>query len=229
MKEKLQYKRKISKGTIFIFAILIILALALLYFIFFHETNISGNVVKNSYSLNGTPISASLSIPNITLKGIFNEIDIKLKRNPGLYIIFGDQKIELDNLNENQIMLSNFDGKIYLQKEGVSNIEGGVEKIFVNGVPITPKSKRSGSISFSKDLVCEHFLTKERVLIKELDYQTTGEVVLNNGRFEISLRNENIRIKNLVTKLNIEENRFKVEGEFESIGFGGDSEISVDD
>ena len=83
------------------------------------------SVSKNTTSMNYTQISATLSIPKLTLKNEFEEIKIILEKNSTLMI--GGQKFHFSD-PEKEIILKKFQGTITFDENQIYLLKGKVSE-----------------------------------------------------------------------------------------------------
>lgn len=215
-----------------VFVIFIILAFSLIYFAFFDTSKIGftgipliGNIVGGNQAekinLNESIyISTNLNIPELEVKGTFQEIELTLPRNAVLNA--GAERFQFP-YNKNSIILTNYRGEINIVGDKLS-LDGIAEQILINSVPV--RSRASNRIDILVGKSSYNNLKIDEVYIDKLEYLATGSIGFNDGRAEINPENERIMIKNFLGSLSA-GNNLVLKGHTEKLEVFGETRISI--
>ena len=97
----------------------------------------------------------------------------------------------------------------------------------MNGVLITAQSKATTKVNIDNPLKYEEIKIGEGTSIKELSYQTSGTIKLNDGKNVFSINNEEITLNNFHGTILIKNKEFILEGYIEQLDVIGDSNIQI--
>ena len=217
------YKHKFK---LIIFGIFSIILIVLLYTSFSGEIPFTGKVIQERLDLNNSlSISADLTTPSLSLSGNYKEILIIGRLNSFFYL--GDKKFSLANSEENHLVLTDYNGKISFDGKTISELKGKVTEVSINGVSIMPKSKETVEIHLDENFYYNSLKVDGNVLIKKLDYETSGEIILGNQKTILNLDDDNILLKNFQGSLEIDNKHFTINGLFKSLDVKGEKKISI--
>lgn len=218
-------RRKLYVKLAIFFAFLIIVALLVATSLYPGSlTGLITEKVVDEINPNSTiKFNAELTIPNLEISGNFQNVE--LKGGSESQIIVDNGKLQL-NPKTNYIVLKNLTGEISLNKERMTLLDGKSSKIFINGIPIEPKTKNSLKTGI-ENFIYISLLVEKEVVIKNLAYTASGEVVLNNGKNTFSLENEEINFEDFVGDLKIENGKIFFNGFVKRLNIKGQSGISV--
>lgn len=188
---------------------------------------LTGNSVQNPslISENGIKINAVLTVPSINLKGSFNQLQITGGSSANFYA--GTEKFFLGKAKENYITLANYSGKISFNEKIISELNGNSQSILMNGVQVNPNSKSTLNVYTDKNLDYSELYITSGVEIKNLDYNTTGTISINDGENIFNLQNQEVILRNFNGGISVENNKIKLAGYAESINVLGEHQISV--
>ncbi|MBS3079961.1 hypothetical protein J4221_00655 [Candidatus Pacearchaeota archaeon] len=172
---------------------------------------ITGNIISNKNSFNN--IIAKLDVPGHLV--IDSSIDkISIKTSEPLNIVIGDQKAELKK--QSSLVINDFKGKIILEKQKLTKLDGNAQEIFIDGIPMTRKSGSSIPISIEKN-VTFYYLELKNTRINTINYIASGDLDINNGKVTINLKNEKLKIDSYEGDFLVNKNVLSINGKFSDI------------
>jgi hypothetical protein len=182
----------------------------------------TGNTVKKEVvEETGVLIDASLEIPDLKLKGEFSNIVIKTKASN--ILVEGES---FDTKREMVFVLKNFNGKIYLNESKINLLSGKAENVLVNDVSVSP-SKDSLRIKNDEDFSYSSLEIENGLEINKIEYETSGKINVDNGKYLIDVNNENVILENFFGVLKIQDNKAFFNGNILSLDVEGDSKFSI--
>lgn len=220
---------KKHKYKLMIFGIFVVILLLLFYTSFFRGgvtgSSITGSIVDEGNLIEGVTISAELnSVPNLSLDGEFSSVIIR--GGPGSFFYAGGEKFPLSN-SQNSLILNNYNGEILLEENKISKLKGKASQVSVNNIPVFPKSGETMKISLDADFEYYFLNFQEEIFIKEIDYTTSGKILLSPRSSTINLDNDSLLIKKFTGKLEIINGKLTLRGNVEQLGISGEQDISV--
>lgn len=210
------------KLAIIIFFSIVFLSLILTSFF---GANLTGNVVKSlsGNSSEGIKFSARLNVPDLELNGEFDSIKIAGSSDSFFYV--GGQKFPLTNKNS-RVEIKGYDGRISFNSKNIYEMKGKAKEVLVNGVPVLP-AKETMKISIDEELDYATLTIDEGVFIDELNYETSGSIILDEGKNVFNLAGDEILIKNFLGSLSVENKKLFISGELDSFEVFGETEVYV--
>lgn len=219
--EPLHKKHKYKLIVFGIFASLLVILL----FTSLGNFSFTGSIINSGPDVNNSLlISADLTIPTLSFDGEFKEI--KLEGGSDSFLYVGNQKFSLANSENNYIILTNYKGEISFDKKVISQLNGKATEVSVNGVPISSKSDGMIKIYFDTTFDYNILGLKEGAFIKKLEYSTSGSLRLDE-KTTIDLNNDTLKIERFYGDVQIENNRFKIQGYLQGLDVKGEQQISV--
>lgn len=210
-------KRKSSKLTIFV-VVLFLSVVGVIYFTTFSDGfSFTGRVVGSQNSTSDIVISSALSVPELNLKGSYNELVLSL--SPDSFIYLDNKKVGSNFSNE--LILRDFNGIVNIQGGKGVQIEGKISEIVLNGIPITSNTNSKMKLSLSPNSHYNSIEIKEGFYFKELIYIASGEIYY--GEDFIKLNSEKVDLTNYIGSLKIEDDLIFFDGTVESLSVTGDS------
>ncbi len=190
-KPKKTIKKKLILTALFFFI------LSLLFFFAYESGSITGGTIgtKKTISNEGSfQLKAQLDDLNnqLSLNQEIKEIILEVENSNNI-LYFGKSAFNLSAQERARITISNFDGRIALNKDKVTNLKGKAGKISVNGLPLSSTSK-SFDVSIGGELDY-NLITLKEISLKKYEAIKTGEVNIDNNKLNIELHNESILIE----------------------------------
>jgi len=199
--------------TFYFFIIFLLIIFLFLYFAFFRGSGfkgITGYASKNITAENAIQIQTDLKAPeHLKIKSNIETAEIKIK-GPNEFNV-GNQQFELNRFQTATIIMDNFNGEISFNEKEVLGLNGRTEKVSVNGVPVTSKSNSNIKVSFSEPYEYS-YIKLNNFYMNSLSYNTSGKVILDNGKININLESENFQIKDFQGNLETSKNKLKLTG-----------------
>ena len=211
--------------------------------IFFVFSAILGGLIITSFYTNGSltgfitekivqevrpnstiEFNAELTIPSLSIDGNFQKVE--LRGNSESFLDIESERFSL-NSKSNYITIENYTGEISFDGEKISKLKGKATRIFVNGIPIQPKTKGAMKVSLGSEFYYSYVDVKKEVVIKEMSYSTSGEIIINNGKNIFNLENEKISIEDFVGDLKIFGDKFNLDGFVKKLDIRGKSAITI--
>ncbi|PJE81579.1 hypothetical protein COU58_01375 [Candidatus Pacearchaeota archaeon CG10_big_fil_rev_8_21_14_0_10_32_42] len=209
------YGKRKSHKKLFIFLFFLFFIIAVVTFLKFEDFNFTGNFI-NSYGENNTlKIQSSLTVPEINLKGEYEEI-IFYSNKVSLEV--DNKKIPLEGF-DNKVVLKNFNGIFDFNNEEILDLEGKVSEIIINSVPIFLED--GGNIKVSLDSETDYKLIEIKGLtyIRGLDYNASGQILLGENLLKIN--SERVIFRNYVGNLKVIDNKIILDGRIEFLRIEG--------
>jgi hypothetical protein len=204
---------------VFIFGLLI-------YTAFFSNFSFTGSVIKGDLTQNNSlNFYANLNTPSLELDGEFDEIVLSGQSSGFLYA--GDQKFDLNEIQDSYIVLEGFDGDIVFDGDKISTLKGKIETILVNGVYVSSQDGKAMKVEQKDDFFYDSLEISKGVSIKELSYVATGDVALENGKNSFNLQGDAIVMNNYRGSLKINKGKTVFSGRLTEFMIDGKSKISV--
>lgn len=209
-RENLNYRHKRRVHRRFFFFFLFLIVLGVIFFTTFSDGgSIVGNVIGTNVQSaeNLMKISSSLSIPDVSLKGNYEEISISLPE--GQFAYMDNKRIPLEE-PENKIILKDFKGNIDLSEDLIRAFSGKVSELRINGVPIHLEGEGTLKFSISSNSSYNSFILSEGINLKEVFFISSGEVYLEEDT--LKLNSEKITLENYLGGLKIENKKINFDG-----------------
>jgi hypothetical protein len=210
-------KRKFGKKT-FIFLVFLFVLVIILFSAFYSMGGITGNTIDSINNNNSVQIKTSFSVPEINLNGDYTEVTLFLNR--GTIIKMDNKKINLEE-DENKIILKNFKGEININEDYLTKINGKVDEIKINNLPLTLQERGKIKVSISENSRYSFFEIEKGVYLKNIFFTTSG--TLNFEEDILNLNSEKVEIKNYLGKLTIKDKKLILEGFVESLNLESSS------
>jgi antitoxin component YwqK of YwqJK toxin-antitoxin module len=177
--------------------------------------DITGRVVFwGGDTSNYVGVSMELIPPELNLNGNHQKIIIKGTSNSPL--IVGRHQYFLKEAGPSEIILGDFSGKISINKESITPLEGSVSKITINGVLISDIKGKNIKISIDSPIYYDSIEFKDEIHLKKLEYITMGTLTWGEKNY-IKLENEKIDIRNFIGIINFRENQMHLKGIVENV------------
>ena len=168
--------------------------------------------------------SAELTTPFLELDGEYEKIDITGSSDGTLSTSGGD--FDLGKHGKVFIELNNFEGEITINSGQITELDGKTDSMILNGVEITPKSKRL-NLEIKESFDYDSLEIFENVFIKEINYLSSGKVIIDNEKRVFNLEGEEITIQNFYGSINVKPEEIKLDGSVEFFESIGTSRVSV--
>ena len=181
----------------------------------FNKKNISDKNIR---------FESELTIPELSLDGKFNKVEMSGSSNSFLYV--GDQKFELGKIRNNFFVFKNFEGVISFDRKKITEFKGKVSDVTINGVLVTPV-KNTAKIRFEKNFNYQFLEITNSVSIDEITYVTSGLIKLNNGEHVFNINNDEITIKDFYGNIIIDKEKFNADGHIGELNIVGESNINI--
>jgi hypothetical protein len=220
--EKKKRKFPLKLFTFLVFAGLV----AGIFYTSSNSINLTGNVIGTFTGSSGgdIQISTELTIPDLELNQEISSVIITTNTDKILYI--GNQQFFLTEDKTSEINLENYDGKINLDDEEISLLEGESTNAIINGIPLSSRSGKKLESSF-ESAIPYNSLTLNNIQIKKLEYEASGKINTGEERTTLNLNGEKLKMKSFSGNLTIEEGKLKLYGIIQSLDIEGDSKVSV--
>ena len=194
---------------------------------FYSDFSLTGSLTKkivDEVKPNSTiKFSADLTIPNLKINGNFQNVELKGNSDSFMYVDSG--KFQLNSKN-NYIILENYTGDISFNSEEILILNGKASKVFVNGIPIEPKTKSTLKTEI-ENFDYGSLIVENEVVIDKIKYISSGNIVLNGGKNVFNIENEEISFEDFMGDLRIENEKFSLNGYVKNLDIKGESGISV--
>ena len=132
----------------------------------------------------------------------------------------------LSNFGFDKIIIRGFEGKVELNESKVYLFKGKAHQVFLNGNSVMPE-RGNIDVYLEPSFELNYFKTDKKILIKDLEYITSGTLDLDNQKLILKLDNEEIEMKDLVTTVTIETGVFHINGQVKTLEVIGEQEISI--
>lgn len=216
-------KKYIIAGAIFVFAFIFgLLILTSSYGGSF--TGLITEKVSEAKPNSTIKFTGDLTVPALKIDGNFQKVEFR--GNSESTFDVESERFSLDS-KSNYITLENYTGEIFFDNEKISTLKGKASKVVVNGIPVEHKTKSTVKVSFEKEFFYSYFSAEKDVVIKELIYETSGTVNLNNGKNVFNIDNEETTLQDFVGNIKVENQKFKLDGFIKNLNIMGKSAISV--
>lgn len=159
-------------------------------------------------------VSMNLTVPELDLKGDYGRIVILGSSNTPLMISNYEITLREDGFTE--IILEEFSGKISLDENGITFLDGKVMGATINGIPIVNSKGKKISITTISNLRYESINFQEEIRFRKLDYIASGNIVWENTN-QFRLNNEKIEISNFIGTILIRNRVINFEGIVENV------------
>jgi len=204
--------------------------LAILVFLiitaFSDNFSFTGNLVNGIKQQSNSTIkfNAELTTPSMDAGGNFEKVEFQGNSESFFYV--GNEKFQL-NAKNNYIVMNNYTGAIAFDSQNIVKLNGKATKVFINGIPVEPKTNDILKVSLDKDFSYTSLSIENEIKISKLSYITTGEIRINGGKKIFTLDNEQISLKNFIGDVSAENNKFKMSGLIEKLDIAGETKISL--
>jgi len=194
----------------------------------------SGNIISKTFSGDNGNYSGGLgfkselkTIPELNLDGNFESLYIS-GGSPESVLNVGSQKVSLGKVKTNFISFDNFNGKINLNKNELSSLEGKIKQITVNGVSmVSVEEGRTTKVNLDKPIKYDSLEILKGVSIDKITYTTSGVLELNGGKQTLNLENDEIEIVGFYGNLKVEKSKLSLDGTVKELNVLGDEKISI--
>jgi len=218
--EKIQtYGKPEHKHHLWLWVFLIFVAILgfIIYTSFYNpelSASITGNIIKNNplkTNQSSNQIHAKITPPE-TLSLNINTEKLSIKISEKSEIEIGNQKIDLKD--KSSIIVDNFKGSLEINKNTIFKLNGKTTKIFINGVPITPKS---GQTTLTLNPETKHsFLELIDTYLDKLLYTTSGTININNNEIILNPKNQKIDLNDFTGNLKIRKSLLELNGQIKT-------------
>jgi len=189
------------------------------------DGSITGKIAGGFEQKNSTVrFTAELTMPEINLKGNFQSIEFK--GNSNSYFYAGDEKLRF-NSNANYISMKDYSGEISFNEKSISKLKGKASMVSLNGLPVESKNLDSMKVSLGEEFNYDYLRIENKVVIKELSYNSTGTINVNGGENILRFRNKEIEIRNFNGNVKIQGSKLNLDGYASKIDIKGDFTVSV--
>ncbi len=152
--------------------------------------------------------SPSLSFANVN----FPELSLKFSSPSGLII----QDSALDTTATADVTMKNYKGKLLTDGKTLT-LDGTAENIYVNNVGLKNEEKR---VSVKTEKASFDSLVIPVTQLTSVEYRTSGDIKLSNGRLSFTISDEPLTVKNYQGSLVIDSS-FTLNGSLGSISIPG--------
>jgi hypothetical protein len=210
---KTYYGKKKTRKYFVIFLALALLGLVS-FVLIYGQTGVTGNTVSSSLDTEMfLDFKASLSVPEITLKGRYDEVILVTDKKTSLRL---DNKIFTLGDPETKIILRGYDGVCSLNENNIA-IDAKISEIVINNIPInTEGTKIVISIGPTEYKSLE---ISDPVYLKKLDYLSSGEIKLGDNTLKVS--SDELEFNKYVGKFKVEDKILFLDGAAESLKIDG--------
>lgn len=227
-KEVDQYSKH-KKAIIFVVFLLVVSSLA--YFAFF-EGKITPRIISSIGSNseinqeNSIKINANLIQPDddLIIKGKIDKIEMKISKIDN-FLYAGKSKFDLNQLSETYIIIFDYNGELSFNNENILKLKGKSSKILINGISATPTSDDM-KIYFDDD-VEYNYLKVNNIFLSPLSYITSGSIDLNDGKININIDKEEIKLGKFRGDVEACGEEFRIWGETERLEVVGILDIKI--
>ena len=222
-----QNKKKKHYIEFAIFFIFIIILALLIIPSFYSDFSITGSLtekIASEIKPNSTiKFSADLTIPNLEISGVFQNVELKGSSESFIYI--ESEKFRLNSKN-NYIVLKNYTGDVSFNNENILALGGKSSKVFINGIPVEPKTKSTLKVSL-ESFNYGFLVVEKEAVIKKITYVSSGSIRLNDGKNVFNIENEEVSFEDFMGNLKIENGKLNLEGYVKNLDIKGKQGISV--
>lgn len=212
------HRRKVARKNFLIFTVFIFVISTILFSVYSTDgISFTGMSILPSNSNITSPIQASLSIPELTLKNEFHELKIIVNKDSS--IIIGGKTFSIKE-SEREIILKDFQGTISFDDEKIYILKGKVSEIILSGIPITT-DKNKIDIELNSGTHYKQINIVNNFSIKSLDYYATGELKINED--VIKANKEQVFLNNYIGNLIAENKTLFLNGKIGSVEIHGDN------
>jgi hypothetical protein len=218
--EKYNYKKKkkfFGRKILIFFSFLIVLGIIFITS-FYKGGSITGNAIESLNQNNSINIKASLLVPEVNLKGDYEEITLSVKE--GYFVNLDKKRISLDRF-ENKLVIKNFEGNIEINENNINKLEGKISEIEINNIPINSQSGGKLKFSISPGAVYNSFEISEGVYLGDVSFTTSGRIEFEGN--SLKLTSEKIRFINYLGSLKIEDKKMILQGIVKSLKVDSES------
>ncbi len=220
---------KHKKAIIFITFLLVVSSLA--YFAFF-DGGITSRVIdsigfSSEINLeNSINISANLIQPDdLIIKGKIDKIEMRINKIDDFFYV-GKEKFDLGKLSETYITIFDYNGELSFDNENILELKGKSSKVLINGISATPTSGDDMKIYFKEDIGYK-YLKLDNTFLNPLSYITSGSINLNDGKIDINIDDEEIKLGKFRGDIEVDRGKFKIKGETERLEVVGILDVKI--
>ncbi|MBA7679129.1 hypothetical protein ES703_87412 [subsurface metagenome] len=229
-KEVDQYSKH-KKAIIFVIFLLVVSSLV--YFAFFEGKITSGiitsRIIGSSGEINpenSINISANLIQPDdLIIKGKIDKIEMKINKIDDFFYA-GTSKFDLGQLSETYIIIFDYNGELSFDNENILKLKGKSSEVLINGVSTTPTSGDDMKIYFDND-IGYGYLKAINIFLSPLSYTTSGSINLNDGKININIDEEEVKLGKFRGDIEVDGREFKIKGETEKLEVVGILDIKI--
>lgn len=205
--------------------ILFLLIIGLLFYTAFYNNDISTGDIIGINKESNILIESDLNIPDLNLKKEIKKIEINSVNSKG-YIVIGDEKFSLNKMNQNYILLEDFEGNLFLNNNKINLLDGKARGVIINGVNISTDSGRRREVRLTENLDYLS-LDFEGIYLNKLKDTFSGEITFGNEKSILNVNNQEVLFSNFNGDINIHNNKMKLKGFVNSLETKGDEVINV--
>ena len=209
-------KKRFGKKKLIFLSFLLVLGI-ILCSTFYLEGGITGRVVSNLNKSDLINIQSSLSIPEVSLNGEYEEVIIFLEKDNA--VILDKKEISLNEI-ENKIILKNFSGKIEFNEDYINKLEGKVSEIRINNLPIYLQTRGKIKFSLPQSTQYSSFEISEGIHLGDVSFISSGSLAYEND--VLNLNSEKIRFENYFGNLRVHDKKLILEGNDRKINIDGE-------
>ncbi|MBI4116519.1 hypothetical protein HY449_02125 [Candidatus Pacearchaeota archaeon] len=187
--------------------------------------SITGKFISPFSQQNGTvKFAADLTIPELVLKGKFQ--DLEFKGNSNSYFYVENEKLRFHS-NANYVAMDEYNGEISFNDKTISKLKGKVSKVSLNGLPVESKTMDLMKVSLEDEFNYDYLLIRNEVEIPKLNYNSTGTININNGENILRFQNKEIEIKNFNGNVKVQGSKLNLEGYASTVEIKSGFTVSV--
>tara|TARA_Y100000310_G_scaffold294847_1_gene325651 strand:+ start:4728 stop:5426 length:699 start_codon:yes stop_codon:yes gene_type:complete len=187
------------------------------------EIVLTGAVIGGDEAKEGFEMSADLGAPYIDLNGEFSELRIHSSRSITKLLV-GKQEISLSD-GQNNILIRDFDGDLSFDGDNIYVMNGKSSGVIVNGIPLNPKEGKRLKVGL-EDLSYSSLEIKDKVVVRKLDYETTGQINVRKTN-KIELDNDQMKLIKFEGDLSSKGSRIQLDGRAEKLEVLGEESWSI--
>lgn len=231
MHSQYNYQRPIHRHHWkYLLVLLIFLGVLWILYITSGDNSLTGNSILDTAAekLKGDTISfsAELTKPSyISLDG--NLGSIQLRGDSLASFNAGKQRFSLENLTDNHLFLSDYNGQLEFDSDKLRLLDGKVSRASVNGFSISSTSGGNTDVSLDDAFDYRYMKINGNAYIEYLEYNTTGTVTVNDGRNIFNLNGENLLIQDFEGSIETDMENFRLYGEVALVEIRGDGSILI--
>jgi len=221
--EKINLNHNLKRGWTFgiksfVFLMFVLVIGAILFTTFYGDFSFKGITGGAIFNLGDASkyfdVSMELSIPELTLKDDYEKITlVGTSQSP---LLIGGNYFSIQESNLVEIVFENFSGKIILDEESISYLEGKASRIVVNGIPTSDKNEKKIKVSIESPISYNSIEFPGEVSLKNLDYISSGKISWGEGNV-VRLNDERVEISDFIGEMILKNKKMILDGVVENV------------